>query len=128
MIIYHSGDVDGLKTKAQLIQKVEEEMIKKDYTTALEACYRALSTFDLDRMFEFDIVNTELSCLLRNLSDCHLHLGDIQAAINAAGDSVKYNQTCYKVSKFEYLADGYISLLHFSKLLPLFDTLICKYL
>ncbi|CAC5380294.1 unnamed protein product [Mytilus coruscus] len=90
-----SGD-GGLKTKAQLIEKIEEEMFKKDYTTALQACYSALSTFDLDLMFGFNTVNKELSCLLRNLSDCHLHLGDIKAAINAAGDSVKYNQTCYK--------------------------------
>lgn len=73
-------------------------MFKKDYKTALQIGYNALSTFDLDLMFNSNTVNTELSCLWRNLSDCHLHLGNINGAINAAGDSVKYNKTCYKVS------------------------------
>lgn len=52
-------------------------------------------TFDQNEM---QGINKEVSSLMRNISECHLNLGNVQAALNTANGSVKFNPTCDRVS------------------------------
>lgn len=92
------GGHSGLKTRDQLLQIAEKELLNKDYTTALQACFSALSTFSPHERQNINKVNNELSSLFRYMTECHINLGNNEDAIMTACDSVRYNPTCYKVS------------------------------
>ncbi|XP_076089786.1 uncharacterized protein LOC143061066 [Mytilus galloprovincialis] len=78
-------------SKDDLLKQVKRELSQKDFTAALQSCFSALLTFDPNEM---QGINKEVSSLMRNMSECHLNLGNVEAALNAANDSVKFNPTC----------------------------------
>ncbi|XP_063425387.1 TPR and ankyrin repeat-containing protein 1-like [Mytilus trossulus] len=80
-------------SRDDLLKQVKKELSQKDYTAALRSCNSALMTFDPNEM---QGINKEVSSLMRNISECHLNLGDVQAALKTANDSVKFNPTCDK--------------------------------
>ncbi|CAC5364351.1 unnamed protein product [Mytilus coruscus] len=83
----------GLKTQDQLLEQVQKELSQKDYTAALKSCFSALLTFDTNQS---QGINKKMSSLLIYMSECHLNLRDVEAALITAGDSVMYNPTCDK--------------------------------
>ncbi|XP_052083768.1 TPR and ankyrin repeat-containing protein 1-like isoform X3 [Mytilus californianus] len=72
--------------------KGNRELSVGNYRAALYSYSIALSCFDSNRVD----CNSELSILLRNMSECHLQLGNIDNAYRTAKDSLKYNHSCNK--------------------------------
>ncbi|VDI43181.1 Hypothetical predicted protein [Mytilus galloprovincialis] len=87
-----SGE-SGLKIQNQLLEQIRKEILQKDYITALQSCFSALLTFDKNDMQRH---NKELSSVMRNMSECHLNLRNVEAALRSASDSVNHNPTCDK--------------------------------
>lgn len=84
-----------MKIQNQLLEQIRKEILQKDYITALQSCFSALLTFDKNDMQRH---NKELSSVMRNMSECHLNLRNVEAALRSASDSVNHNPTCDKVS------------------------------
>ncbi|CAG2203728.1 unnamed protein product [Mytilus edulis] len=75
-------------------------------------------------------INKEVSSLMRNISECHLNLGNVQAALNTANGSVKYSKraerrmsslTNWKIAVLQTSLPGFASAIQIEQLITHLD-------